>query len=507
LPSNGSIEDLVVELFRQVGNRRIPPGTTILIRSASYLGMVGTVAYAEDLLDGVKKVKAKFGPNTRVGPLPPTLLGGCESKALIRSIYEVTAWAEDFFRVGSAFLLNSHKVAIRIITEHGEGSQEAEELRFRLPAGDGSKTRIWSSGGRDSKAMPCKIKPLASTEERKLVKAIVEELRCEYALDLDPSPSCERGLELQAKTKVRVDYLLIGSSNASKLRDALEAKGQSVTLVYLGNYRLDRHNEKLLKVVREALQMSEPDCVVLQILDSSCYTARSPDGSRSLAKKLEDGKFHMMGEVLLCPKETQQEHFESMKPLLEMFEKKIVLIVTPMPRYVTSGCCGDINHVSNREQPSYKARMLGSLEDLRLNLKDYLFISGKRLVKIVDPAYDMRGLADSELWMEDDPIHPREIFYVRMAESVIKLRQRAQEKNEAISNTNKRRREDAGEAERGDWRPRAPVHYQSHDSRRGGAGNGSGPREYFTSTRGSKGWRAGRGGHRGGFRGYRGGQR
>jgi hypothetical protein len=50
LIENGSLDDLVKKFIRKIRNRRVSPGTTILLFSASHLGMVGTSAYAEDYL-------------------------------------------------------------------------------------------------------------------------------------------------------------------------------------------------------------------------------------------------------------------------------------------------------------------------------------------------------------------------------------------------------------------------------------------------------------------------
>jgi hypothetical protein len=190
---NGSLEDLVDELFRQVGNRRVPPGTAGLIWSASHLGNVGTSAYAEDLVDAMKAIQVKYGKSTRVGPLAPALLGGCEDPALIRSIYEIATWSEHLFCFDATFLRDSHVVAMQIIMASGEGNRVPEECIFRLPNGEGVKKKVWSSGGKDGRAMPCRIKPLAVQDEKKLVITIIEELRNLLALDLDPSPTLERG--------------------------------------------------------------------------------------------------------------------------------------------------------------------------------------------------------------------------------------------------------------------------------------------------------------------------
>jgi hypothetical protein len=60
-----------------------------LLFSASHLANVGTAAYIEDYMAASRRLKDKFGNQTRVGPLPPLMLAGCDNSQLIRSIYEV----------------------------------------------------------------------------------------------------------------------------------------------------------------------------------------------------------------------------------------------------------------------------------------------------------------------------------------------------------------------------------------------------------------------------------
>jgi hypothetical protein len=76
---------------------------------------------------------------------------------------------------------------------------------------------------------------------------------------------------------------------------------------------------------------------VLQLLDSSCFYTRKQDGSRQLSRKGKDGIFPMEGEVRVCSPDMQLENFKAIKPLLDLFEKRKVLVVTPMPRYTYSG--------------------------------------------------------------------------------------------------------------------------------------------------------------------------
>jgi hypothetical protein len=434
LIENAKLDDLVEEFCKLVGNRRVPPGTLLLLFSASHLADVGTAAYAEDYLEAEKKIKSKFGNLTRVGPLPPLLLDGTNSKQMIRSIFEIENWFTIYYHGDLVFLEDSHVAAQEMLIRLGEGKQSLEPWRIRLPGKDGKK--VYSSGGEDSRAVPCNIKPLTHLNEKELITGMIRELRSKLALDLDPNPSFERGLGIQSRAKVRCNYLIVGSSNATRLRQAMESMGHSSCIVHLANWRIGRGcTEGLISMVKEAMKSSEPDTIVLQLLDSSCFYAKGPDGSRQLATRGPDGRFHMEGEVRVCSREVQLDHFDALKPLLDIFERRRVLIVTPMPRYIVAGCCNEAEHCSNRGERGYRTSMLQGLEDIRYNLKEYLFHKGKRQVRVLDPNIDIRGMTDSEVW-DTDPIHPRPEVYKKIAEAVLKMGDLVED--------NKRRRSDSG---------------------------------------------------------------
>jgi hypothetical protein len=114
-----------------------------------------------------------------------------------------------------------------LLHDSGEGKQKnLERRRYRLPGRDGSN--IWYSGGvwnGTGDAIPEKIKPATQLQEEKIVRMLIDKIRSKLALDLDPSPTFERGLGLQTRTKQAVDFMIVGSSNASKLARALEERG------------------------------------------------------------------------------------------------------------------------------------------------------------------------------------------------------------------------------------------------------------------------------------------
>jgi hypothetical protein len=160
--------------------------------------------------------------------------------------------------------------------------------------------------------------------------------------------------------------------------------------------------------------------IVLQLFDASCFFARMEDGSRIMPKKQQDGRFHIQGELVVCPGETQLELLNIMKPVLDAVGNKLAIFVTPLPRYVISGCCEDPTHVSNREDRHFRSDMNLQLEGLRRTVKNFLFNTGRRSIRILDTTTVIKGLEDADLWCTD-PVHPIESVYGRIAEGVTTL--------------------------------------------------------------------------------------
>jgi hypothetical protein len=506
---NGSLLELVDELLNMIGNRRVPAGSIVLLHSPTHLANVGLTAYVADLLRATKMIQDRLGKETRVAPAPPLLLAGCGDSSTIRELYEFTAWAADYYRETDCYLEASFALAKYQLTETGEGEQtDLAMRRFRLPSPRGEEEKLWFSGGvfRGSSttpiAIPAKVKPAPQKMENALVIEMIKELRSKLALDLDPSPAFERGLGLQSSPKKAVDFMVVGSSNASKLAKALEDRGFSVCLVFRANWRITRSNVEHLTVdVGNAIQDMDPATIIYQFLDSSSYYGRARDGSRMAPRRDDDdGKFHLVGDVTVSSKETQLEQFNDLKPLLRLAAKRRCIVITPLPRYVNAGCCLNPDHCSNRRYQDFRQHMLDTLEMLRKNYKDFLYYEGMKSIKVLDPCIDLRGLDETEVW-DNDPVHPQPLVYTRIATAVIKMI------NSMSENDNKRRRTDSLEGPsmsgndarrgrhdaalreewrdservrgrgRGEWRARGRG-FGGGDRRAGGRGYGGGNRYY-----------------------------
>jgi hypothetical protein len=441
---SGLIE-LAEELMIRVGNRRVPQGSLILLSSITHLSNVGLSAYIADYLEATRILQERLGRETGIAALPPLLIGGCNNSVVVRELLEFVTWAEHYDANNPGMMEDTFMLTKLMLHDSGEGKKKNLEMRrYRLPGRDGSN--IWYSGGvwnGTGDAIPEKIKPATQLQEEKIVRVLIEEIRSKLALDLDPSPTFERGLGLQTRTKQAVDFLIVGSNNASKLARALEERGFSTCLISEPNWRIERGSvDKLAKITRSAIEDMDPATVILQLLDNSTFFGRGRDGSRVAARKGDDSKYHIEGDVNIGSKETQIEHLKELKPLLELLDKRRAIIITPLPRYVIKACCENPEHCSNRRFLDFKQQMLDSLELMRKTCKDFLFYEGKKSIKVLDPCVDIRGMEDSEMWGED-PVHPQQLVYEKIATGVIRIQDNQRTSGPGPGPDHKRRRTDS----------------------------------------------------------------
>jgi hypothetical protein len=334
---NGSLREIVEELFKMLGNRRVPKGSAILLYSAAYMAEAGIVAYVEEFLAVRAMIHEKIGKATRVLPLLPILLGGCDKPDAIRGLYELMAWSDDYFSDEDGYLEATTALVRELLNDQGSGSKQAKEFRRVLLPDKGTTNgkKAWNSGGYFSPELPTIIRAMTTSMEKKWMTSLVDEIRTKLALDLDPNPTLERGMGLQSRANRKVDFLVVGGSNAARLTRMLNDAGYTFCSIIDITWRITHNNyEALAAMVATQIQLEDPGTIVLQLLDNSYYYTKGPDGSRTLPVREQDGKFHVLGDLVLCSAETQIDHLQALTPVLDAAGKRPCLIVSPLPRFV-----------------------------------------------------------------------------------------------------------------------------------------------------------------------------
>ena len=177
--------------------------------------------------------------------------------------------------------------------------------------------------------------------------------------------------------------------------------------------------EELASCVAENVRTDKPDAIVFQLLDNILYQGRCLDGSTSLQSKDGDGRFHVEGELILAPKTSQLNIFNMLKPVMAAGGEVPFIFITPMPCYMSGTSCDSEEHLTNRSGPGIVNNLLDGLEDVRRNFRSFLFNDNIRRAGVINPCPLIEGMEEEEVWETDDPIHPKTVFYTKLAKLTI----------------------------------------------------------------------------------------
>jgi hypothetical protein len=407
-------------------------------------------------------------------------------------VYELISWTTDYFQNEDYFLEASYQIALEVINEQGANTKEEKEFRRVMLPDKTSPTgsKAWNSGGPGGQKVPTELRALTTSLEKRWITTLIEDLRVKLALDLEPIPSLERGMGLQSRPRRKVDFLVIGSSNAGRLTKALNNANYTVTSILNGNWRVSREScNSLADSIRRAIEQDDPVAVVLFTLDGSTFFAKKEDGSRMLPRKGDDGVYHVEGDLVVASPDTQSEHLDLMKPVFDAIGRKPGLVISPMPRYIIDGCCQNQEHVANRTSRNFRSDMQRQLDGYTKKIKNILFVQNRRNLRVMDSSYDSRHMAEGDVWF-CDPVHPLDGIYRKIAAGVAKMAGTLREQDE--KQQQKRRRDDSRDNQQPERKPREASYSRfGRDDQRGGY----------------RGGREGRGGRGGRYQGEHGGHR
>ena len=415
----GSLSDLATLFLNLFKNKKVPPGSVILLGSATCLATVGMSGYAEEFVEASLRIGTVLDKTSVVAAVPMLLLNGSEDPTLIRNVVEISAWFEKIFEKVAGFPAEAHKAVIECLAACGtDGFQGSYSVRARLPCNRLSKSKTtWSCPCLVS--LPEKLVPLPLEFESKIIKLMLMELNRSMALDLDPSTNQTRMVEKKsvAGGPDSSTYVVVGSSHAKRTAAALVKLGEDVRDVIVPAWRptsaqVDNIKQKLEGAV---VGLAGNIIVVFEMFDNCYYYAQCDDGSLIPARRGHDGRYHVDGESVLAPKETQFALFKKLLPVLNAVKGAKRVLVPPLPRYLHRSCCEDPEHIPNIRKEDYKEALISATYDARSNIKDFAFRLGLRETRTVSPWQSIKRL--DNIWGED-PVHMAEAAYVEVAKLV-----------------------------------------------------------------------------------------
>jgi hypothetical protein len=386
-------------------------------------------------------------------PAPHLFGGGCKDGATVRAAVEVGAWSIHVFGKELCHMKNSFETANDILACSGYGGIVPDQLeRYRLPTADRRYT-TWVSGGMTE--LPLNVHPASQANEERHFASVITEIRAGLAIDLEPTPSFERGVGPCMAASAVGGTLVVGSSNAKRLHKAMTEDGWVTDLVYEPNLRISKTSVlELADKMKDKIKAKRPDNIVLQILDSSVYCSLTEEGLKEPMVKI-DSRFHAVGDLVLADKHSMAKILALCKPLLDVAGDINTVVIGPLPRYVTRGCCDNKEHMQNRKKPNFLDSMMSDLSVLNKSIKDFLFSENYRGARAMDPWVGLREKQVSSLWGAD-PVHVKQEQFGPLVEGVkltlakVSSNGNARKRQASSSNSDQKRgRTDSGQGSSG----------------------------------------------------------
>jgi hypothetical protein len=272
------------------------------------------------------------------------------------------------------------------------------------------------------------IPPLSLEDEKKLVGVILREICCEFGVKLNIEPTIERGMATQASTADGGRTILIGASHMCRTAEHLQ---DCVSLAQPGFKPTLENLREVEKKIRKICPV-ENDLVVLDLISNIAYMGTDEDGLPSPAFRSGDGTYHIPGSLTTAPPTTIKKALEHCATLAELLKKTRVLLICPIPRYVTGKCCADPTHIENFESPDYDDELLECQDQHRRILSAWGTTIGLNF-EICDPTSVVNNTEPmlrhritskgAQLWCQTDGVHMSKDAYADLAHAVLEAAQ------------------------------------------------------------------------------------
>jgi hypothetical protein len=106
--------------------------------------------------------------------------------------------------------------------------------------------------------------------------------------------------------------------------------------------------------------------VVIYCLDNSSFCCANSEGQLSAITKQEDGLYHVPGKLVVVHEVTLAAVVTNLKRLLVVCGDRMVVIITPGPRYHGIPCCCSGDHCTHLQIPESGIKLMQDLARLHV---------------------------------------------------------------------------------------------------------------------------------------------
>jgi hypothetical protein len=150
----------------------------------------------------------------------------------------------------------------------------------------------------------------------------------------------------------------------------------------------------------------KPRAVLVIGIEESYFMAQFEVGYTLPATKDSAGRHHINGELVVANTDTQIRFLKAMEPIWVATKGISTVVVSPMDRYLTKGCCEEPGHLTNRLEPGFADKIKKDLLAAKYTMKTFFKDAGHYHCVVMDPAKDLEDADLANVWGNDDPTLP-----------------------------------------------------------------------------------------------------
>jgi hypothetical protein len=363
LIENARPHELACAFLDLVRGFDVPVGTVVVLSSTSHLGRCGTAAYASYIVAAFGRIREAYGGNVRVVHGFPLIGGGLVDDCTIRGLQEIELWLTEVdWRCLCSLLETSEYFTKNFLSiSTGPASTNTCRTALKLPTSlHSSDGGIFVSPGWED--LPGSLPALGEGDEQSFLQTFLTELNIKFALQLDAFPSTDRTSQLAPDSPDRNCFgiVLAGGSHSVRLIDQLESANLMVVDSTVPGFHItEKSVMEMATDLAEKIRDLDPSNTVvsIQLLDNSCFECKTPAGDRILPRRLSDGRYHAVGELVVIGKDSLRELFLALQPIFKAVRAFKVIVLTPLPRYLWNRCCSDPTNITNSERVGFASDM------------------------------------------------------------------------------------------------------------------------------------------------------
>jgi len=271
------------------------------------------------------------------------------------------------------------------------------------------------------------IAPLTEDLEAVLIESLLVEINDIFGLDLNTTPDTSRNPDpIPEHDNART--VLIGASHMCRVATAMREEGLEVTDLCSPGWTPSKENLKKAESYLLEFRPEAQDRVIMDLWSNSAFMGTDESGFPCRPQRdPTDHKYHVFGQLQAAPQTLFQTIMRDASGLIGAAGSATVVLVTPIPRYVTNRCCREAEHITNWGTDEFRAELARASEAVEMAAS----VAGppELIYRIFNPMDIWNGTDSntpeaatsdgSPVWLDYDPVHLTSAAYLDIARSLI----------------------------------------------------------------------------------------